>query len=480
MSVESLKYISKDFVIDGSRIRLDDPDYVWNHIDKRARTSIRKGQRESVNILPFDPTDQTAFKTLQALTPNDDDIPPIFSERYFGFVARRANDNEILGWILLVDEIDHLFMLCHASTLAGKQLQTPNLLLWHAIQNFSGGKYKYLNVGASYRPSLQAFFSQWRTETYPIILKPPELAPDFRLTPFNNQKLTTTLAEPAEFQQVEALLCTKFNNRPYTFFPRATFAIKSLISWLAEKNNWDAAARVYVATTTGSPYVSGCVTSAIEHTCPIERDLSENTKAIFVIHEFGVPCAALTDLARVAKERNIPLIEDCAYAWFSPGCGQLGDYVIYSSTKPFATQFGGWLVGESFSHEQLWNRFACDDGGKQLHTYAALLNELPKTEEYKQQRLQNAAYYNQIFGLENSFFNWDEDVVPGAYILRVTDAEQMQKISTFVRSFGIECGNYWHNNAITLPVHQNINLDARRYIAGAVLANFRESCGIPH
>ena len=70
--------------------------------------------------------------------------------------------------------------------------------------------------------------------------------------------------------------------------------------------------------------------------------------------------------------------------------------------------------------------------------------------------------------------------MPGAYVLRCRDEEHMQEVSTFVRRFGIECGNYWKNSAIILPVHQRLELAHLEYIAGAVLATEREWCGIPH
>jgi hypothetical protein len=56
----------------------------------------------------------------------------------------------------------------------------------------------------------------------------------------------------------------------------------------------------------------------------------------------------------------------------------------------------------------------------------------------------------------------------------------MEETSAFVRRFGTECGNYWKNGAIILPVHQRLEKAHREYIAGSVLATEREWCGVPN
>ena len=56
-----LKYISKDFVITGSLIELTDPETIWNALDKRVRTSVRKGETMGVVIRPFDGSKEEKF-----------------------------------------------------------------------------------------------------------------------------------------------------------------------------------------------------------------------------------------------------------------------------------------------------------------------------------------------------------------------------------------------------------------------------------
>ena len=104
---------------------------------------------------------------------------------------------------------------------------------------------------------------------------------------------------------------------------------------------------VYVTTTYGADYVSSIVTCAIFNYCQV---LTERTKLIYLIHEFGVPHSETRAMSKLARERNIPLLEDCAYCVDSRHAdgrrvGEDGSYVIYSLPKVFEVPSGGILVG---------------------------------------------------------------------------------------------------------------------------------------
>ncbi len=47
---------------------------------------------------------------------------------------------------------------------------------------------------------------------------------------------------------------------------------------------------------------------------------------IIVTHLFGIP----NDIDAIRDIVNVPIIEDCAHAFHSPGCGKSGDFAIYS------------------------------------------------------------------------------------------------------------------------------------------------------
>ena len=456
------RYISKDFPIEGSFLRLDDAKQAWEQIDGRMRTAVRKAQQSGVRIEKSSGSDAD-IAAFREFCLNPDDLPEQWTDRYHLYLAHL--DSTIVAGIIIVEVGTKLFMLCHASTPEAKKANIPALLIWHIVEQFAGKQFDHLDVGASYRPSLQSFFSGWRTKGYPIVMKAPELKPTLMLTPFDNAALDTPTGPKPPL----------FDGRPSTFFPRAMYAIFTLIKSL----KIPADGEVWITTTTDTHYISSCVTSAIEKSAVWSRELSSNTRAIFAIHEFGFPHPRLHELRAIATERGMPLIEDCAYGWHTDGIGQVGDYAIYSLTKAFPVQFGGYLVGRAFSDEELWNDYACSDTGKRDYVESRLGHWLAHGAEAKKQRRTNYAWYADLFGDKRTYFPLADSAEPGAYILKIDEEERMKTTSAFVREFGIECGNYWQNSAIILPVHQRLSSAHLAYIAGAALATEREWCGVP-
>lgn len=466
-------YYSKDFVIHGSFLTLQNTEEAWNGISGRMRTAIRKAQKAPVVIAQHVPTTEN-MKEFVKICLNADDLPVEYTDEYIAYFAHV--EGEFVAGIVLKAIGSKLFMLCHASTPLAKQHEAPSLLIWHTVEQWTGKQYTRLDIGASYRYTLQKYFTGWRTEPYPMLMKPPELGPDIRLTPFDTAALGDHIPEQAT-RIVQEFLTEKWVGKPYTFFPRAMYGIYTLIKHIANSNN--AQGSVWITTTTDTHYVSSCVTSAIEQTMPCTRELADNTAAIFCIHEFGWPHPKLHELRTIADERGIPLIEDCAYAWDTTGTGTTGDYVIHSLTKTFPLQFGGYVVGLELDDETLWQEYGCSDRGKREYTEARLAQYVPHQEQAKQKRLQNEGWYRSLFGNEVCFFNNAPTVWPGGFVLTMPDEETMKETAAFVRTFGIEVANYWQNNAIVLPVHQRLEQGHLEYIAGSVLATQREWCGVP-
>ena len=65
----------------------------------------------------------------------------------------------------------------------------------------------------------------------------------------------------------------------------------------------------------------------------IEENITERTKAILVVHQFGIP-ADMDAIMRIAKEHDIKVIEDCAQAWGAKfngnDVGTIGDIGVFS------------------------------------------------------------------------------------------------------------------------------------------------------
>ncbi len=84
----------------------------------------------------------------------------------------------------------------------------------------------------------------------------------------------------------------------------------------------------------------------------IKLALSERTKAIIVTHLFGNPCA-MGNIMSLARERNIPVIEDCAQSFQATQNGQsvgtIGDIGCFSlqQGKHITTGEGGIVVSNN-------------------------------------------------------------------------------------------------------------------------------------
>lgn len=476
-TMESLfPYTTKDFVQWGALIDLSDAEKAFSAFDKRVRTSVRKGEKMGVRIRPFTTQDLNA---VTAFTPNDDDIPATFEERHWAAVAEAEDTGEMLGWILLagIPGTPKLFMLCHASTEEGKRRQSPNLLLNHAIRHWAGKEYRYLDVGTSYRASLQDYFQGYRQLTYPLVMAPPALPLDLRITPFDTAAYGVALGSATEGRK---RLVEAFGTEDFTVFPRATYAIAAVLREYRDQGRLAADDEVLITTTTDTPHISSHVTQPIEQVCKWSQTVSEKTNVVFLIHEFGFPHPDTKKWRAFCDERKIPLVEDCAYGWGSAGVGTVGDVRIYSATKLLPVQFGGFLVGMTIPFERMWNVHAASDLGKEEETLASVAahwQSFDAIREYRQ-RLWNR-YVENLKSVAHPFFELHPDVLPYVFLLKVKDEETMKSVSAFVRRFGIEAGNWYHHATVFLPCHQRMTERHVDFISGAVMANFREGCGVP-
>lgn len=81
----------------------------------------------------------------------------------------------------------------------------------------------------------------------------------------------------------------------------------------------------------------------------IRGQLTDRTRAIVVTHLFGMPCA-MDDIAAVASERGLPIIEDCAQAygatWRGRKVGTFGQIACFSlqQGKHITTGEGGFVT----------------------------------------------------------------------------------------------------------------------------------------
>ena len=167
------------------------------------------------------------------------------------------------------------------------------------------------------------------------------------------------------------------------FTPSGRAALEAVLASLALAPGDE----VLITNASGQRYVSACVTCTVFNHCRPSRVLTDRTRAIIAIHEYGYPHPELSALVHEARRRGIPLIEDCAHSLDSSldgaPLGSFGDYAIFSLSKVAPVAAGGVLVSRDSPPEL----DACA-GADAARIYA---EQLPALAGYSARRRANAA-----------------------------------------------------------------------------------------
>lgn len=138
-----------------------------------------------------------------------------------------------------------------------------------------------------------------------------ELVPKISVSPFyeifrNNNNSSSIEISENYFKQ-------RFGK--YKLFTKARNAIyEVLMQFNLEKNDV-----VTILTTSGNFYISSCVTKEIDKICKWSREYIENTKVIFINHEFGYAMDEIDYKKVIAYKKAHPtvkIVEDCAHTFF--------------------------------------------------------------------------------------------------------------------------------------------------------------------
>jgi perosamine synthetase len=142
-----------------------------------------------------------------------------------------------------------------------------------------------------------------------------------------------------------------FPEKDFLFFESAKRAIHYIITELALSREDE----VFISTTSGSPFVTTCVSATIFNYCKISRVITDKTKLIWVIHEFGFPNKSLDKLLDFSIKNNIPVVEDSAHSlngyFDGKKLGTMGDYGLFSLPKSVPMKSGGLLIGNKLSRK---------------------------------------------------------------------------------------------------------------------------------
>ena len=266
-----------------------------------------------------------------------------------------------------------------------------------------------------------------------------ELTPAIRIAPL---RLSATPFYTSVHEVPEDML----DNRNVSFYTKARYAIVAALKdlHLCQEDT------VSIITTSGNFYVSSCVTTAIENVCQWNREITDSTKAILVIHEFGYPHKSAYELK---KKYDLPVIEDCAYAYFtdSYNIGHIGDYVIYSLPKAFNMQLGSVMFSSNCLNDQV------SPEEKDYILSHWLIGHKDK-ETISTQRINNHDYLAKSLkpiGI-SPFFELEKNVIPGVFLFRWQKNIDYQNLKEYMQRNGVESSVFYKENAFFIPVHQNL------------------------
>jgi len=279
-----------------------------------------------------------------------------------------------------------------------------------------------------------------------------ELLPDFKICPFSNKDLLINRALP-ESDSIDDYFNSRFNKNKYIYTLNGREAIYlALKSYDLQPDDI-----VTIFTTSGNHYISSCVTREIEKFCKWSRVLEQNTKLLFVNHEFGYPYEQLQEL----KKHKLPIIEDCAHSFFSEdvenSIGTVGDFVIYSFPKMFPLQIGGLLLThlncelpESKLLEKAVKRYVKN----------VLSFYIPKKDKIIRKRLNNYSTLSQEFKKMGFIerFNVSDGIVPGVFMFRKAKTQiELPELKEYFYLNGIQCSVFYGEDTFYIPVNQSLN-----------------------
>ena len=225
------------------------------------------------------------------------------------------------------------------------------------------------------------------------------------------------------------------------------------LDWLVgEKLNLKRKDEIWIVTTFDFPNVSSCVTSTIFNHCKPSRVLTENTKAILVIHEFGVPHSDIQELKAISDDRNIPLIEDCAHTIDSHMkdtlMGTIGNWTLLSLPKVFPITLGGALLGPDMQYKptdfDLRNLTSISDG---VDYFVKEISSQSKLRRTVYRKISNIV---KKYGLE-VLFDVPETVSPWFVPVKTN---KWQEYLEKGRQMDIDIARWHGSDMIILPCHQ--------------------------
>ena len=287
--------------------------------------------------------------------------------------------------------------------------------------------------------------------------------PQYNISPFSTEWIGKNYKILQSGQSFDKELLTKYFGN-YLCFENG----KSALFHALNQYRLQADDEVYIITTSGNRYISGCVTGEIEKFCKWSRQLSDKTKVILVNHEFGTIYRAMDEVLKL----DLPIIEDMAMSMFSTDesmkTGNYGDFTIYSLPKFFPLQWGGILK----INKQDYNKKTIEYNSCLSNDLQKLLsNYLEDAESIVESRKQNYdlfnSYFSQLLGFK-SRFEYSNNETPSVFMCSTPSAVNLEGLKIFLQQNGIESSVFYGEKAFFVPVHQYIKEEDILFIASLI------------
>jgi len=274
--------------------------------------------------------------------------------------------------------------------------------------------------------------------------------PQYTISPFSNEWVGRNYKILQSNQPIDKDLLRQYFGHFLCFENGKSALYHALSHYQLSEND-----EIYIVTTTGNRYISGCVTGEIEKFCKWSRQLSDKTKVILVNHEFGKVYRQMDELLKL----NLPIIEDQAMSLFSADenlkTGNYGDFTIYSLPKFFPMQWGGILKINTQAYKnnsQDLNSEISDYLQKLLSFY------LKDAAANKQIRKQNNLLFHHYLSELNfkNRFEYTENETPSVYMCSTPCDVDLAGLKVFLQQNGVEASVFYGENVFFVPVHQNL------------------------
>jgi hypothetical protein len=294
-----------------------------------------------------------------------------------------------------------------------------------------------------------------------FVLNPDKyLLPDYKISPFQTKDIELNAALPDD-DFASNYFSQRFEHQNFLYTLNGRQALNIALSrYTLNKNDV-----VTILTTTQNFYISSCVTNEVEKFCTWNRSVTQQTRIILVIHEFGYPFPDLESL----RKYNLPIIEDCAYAFFSESkeykMGSVGDYSIYSFPKMLPIQVGGLVVSNGIPLKDSELSFDVIQYMKNV-----LSHYLRNKEALIDQRLKNYEFLRVELKMQNYLerFPLMEGVVPGVFMFRSERKIEWKALKEHVTNHGIQCSIFYGEDSFFIPVHHALNENDLNYILAVI------------